>query len=87
MDFIIGFPRTSKHYAVIMIVIDNLIMIANFVEVKSTNFSSEVSQIFIKEIVRLHGIAKKIFQIEMLSSLHGFGRNCLKFWVQNCYSS
>ena len=43
-----------------MVVIDKLSKVAHFVAVKTTNSASEVSQIFIKEIVRLHGVPKKI---------------------------
>lgn len=39
---------------------DKLNKVAHLVAIKSTNPASEVAQIFIKEIVRLHGILKKI---------------------------
>ena len=60
MDFITCFPRTSKQHDAIMVVIEMLRKVAHFVAVKSTNSSSEVAQIFIKEIVRLHGVPKRI---------------------------
>jgi len=47
----------------------------------STNSAIEVAQIFIKEIVRV--FSRKLFQIEMLSSLQGFGRNYLRVWGQS----
>ena len=60
MDFIIGLPRTSRKHDAIMVVIDKLNKVAHFVVVKSTNSVSEVAKIFIKDIVRLHGVPKKI---------------------------
>lgn len=42
-----------------MVVIDKFSKVDDFVVVKSTNSVSEVDQIFIKEIVRLHGVPKK----------------------------
>ena len=59
MDFIIGLPRTSKQHDAIMVAIDKLSKVSHFVVVKSTNSSSEVLQVFVKEIVTLHGVPKK----------------------------
>jgi len=43
-----------------MVVVDKLRKVAHFIMVKSTNSTSEAAQIFIREIVRLHGAPKKI---------------------------
>lgn len=59
-DFITNFPRTSRQHEAIMLVIDKLSKVAHFVVVKSTNSTSAVAQIFIKEIVTFHGFPKKI---------------------------
>lgn len=60
MEFIIGLPKISKEHDAIMVVVDKLNKVAYFLVVKSTNTTSDVAQIFIKEIVRLHGVRKKI---------------------------
>ena len=60
MDFITGLSRTSRQHDFIMVVVDKLSKVAHFIAIKSTNLASEVAQIFIKEIVRLHGVPKKI---------------------------
>ena len=60
IEFIIGQPRTLKKYDSIMVVVDRLSKVAHFIAVKSTNSASQVAQIFIREIVRLHGVPKKI---------------------------
>jgi len=52
MDFITVFPRTSIHHDSIMVVVDKLSTVAHFIGVKYENLSSEVAQIFIKEIVK-----------------------------------
>ena len=52
--------RTSRQHDSIMVVVDRLAKVAHFILVKSTNSASEVAQVFIREIVRLHGIPKKI---------------------------
>jgi len=60
MDFITGFPRTLRHHVSIMVVVEKLGKVAHFIAVKSTNLASEVAHIFIREIVRLHGVPNKI---------------------------
>lgn len=60
MDFIIFFPKTSKQHNSIIIVVEGLSKVAHLIPVMSTNSASEVSQIFIREIVRLLGVPKKI---------------------------
>ena len=59
MDFITGLLRTSKKNDSIMVV-NRLSKVAHFIVVKSINSANEVSHIFIREIVRLHGVPKKI---------------------------
>ena len=43
-----------------MVVVDRLIMVAHFVPVKSTFSTSDVAQVFIKDVIRLLGFSKKI---------------------------
>jgi len=43
-----------------MVVVDMLIKVAHFIVVRSTYSTSEVAQVLTREIVRLHGIPKKI---------------------------
>ena len=60
MCFITGILRTSRQHDSIMVVVDKLRKIAHFIPMKTNYSSSEVAQVFIKEIVRLHGVPKKI---------------------------
>lgn len=60
MNFITGFPRTSRQHNSTMVVVDMLIKVAHFIVVRSTYSTSEVAQVLTREIVRLHGIPKKI---------------------------
>lgn len=56
MDFIIGFLRISRKHDSIMVVVDMLIKVYHFIVVKYENLASEIAHIFIREIVRLHGV-------------------------------
>lgn len=40
--------------------VDKLSKVAHFIAVKSNNSSSEIALIFIREIVRFHGVPKNI---------------------------
>ena len=60
MDFITGFPRTSKLHDSIMVVVDKLTKDAHFILVKTTHKAADVVDIFIKEVAQLHGIPKMI---------------------------
>ena len=60
MDFITGLLRTSRQHDSIMVVVDRLTKVAHFIPVKSTHSTNEVVQVFIKDIMRLHGILRNI---------------------------
>ena len=60
MDFITSLPRKSQQHDFIMVVVDRLSKLAHIIPVKTSYSSSEVTQVFIKEIVRFHGVPKNI---------------------------
>jgi len=60
MDFITSFPRTSRQHDSIMVVVERLTKVAHFIPMKSTYSTSDVAQLFIKDVVRLHGVTKNI---------------------------
>ena len=60
MDFIIGLPMTLKGYTVIWVVVDRLTKSTHFVPRKSTYTASKWGQLYMTEIVRLHGVPVSI---------------------------
>jgi len=60
MDLITGPLRKLKQHDSIMVVVDKYIKLAHFIAVKTTCLASEVAQVFIRHIMRLHGVPKKI---------------------------
>jgi hypothetical protein len=60
MDFVIGLPRTQKGNDSISVIIDRLTKVAHFIPVKTTFEGATLARIYLKEIVRLHGIPRKI---------------------------
>ncbi|KAA0053234.1 DNA/RNA polymerases superfamily protein [Cucumis melo var. makuwa] len=60
MDFITGLPRTLKGFTVIWVVVDRLTKSAHFLPGKSTYTASKWAQLYMSEIVRLHGVPVSI---------------------------
>jgi hypothetical protein len=60
MDFITGFPRTTKLHDSIMVVVDKITKAAHFIPLKTTHKATNVVDIFLKEVARLHRIPKTI---------------------------
>ena len=60
MDFIIGFPTTKIQYDSTMVVVDKLTKATHFIPVKYTYKASDIAQIFIRDIFRLHEFSKAI---------------------------
>ncbi|KAL0537606.1 hypothetical protein IC582_026589 [Cucumis melo] len=60
MDFITGLPRTLRGFMVIWVVVDRLTKSAHFVPGKSTYTASKWAQLYMSEIVRLHGVPVSI---------------------------
>ncbi|XP_070008339.1 uncharacterized protein [Nicotiana sylvestris] len=55
MDFVVGLPRTQRKFDSIWVIVDRLTKSAHFLPVKSTDTTEKYAQLYIKEIVRLHG--------------------------------
>jgi hypothetical protein len=60
MDFVIGLPRTQKGNDSIWVIIDRITKVAHFIPVKTTFRGATLARIYLKEIVRLHGIPRRI---------------------------
>ena len=58
MVFIMGLPKTQRQNDSIMVVFDKLSECTYFIPMKSTYKAIDITEIFMKEIFRLHGIPK-----------------------------
>ena len=56
MDFITALPKVTGNFDSIFVVTDKLTKIIHLIPTKTTASASDIAQIFVKEIVRLHGI-------------------------------
>ena len=60
MDFVLGFLLTSLRHNSILVVVDKMAKNTHFILIKDTYNVTYVERVFINEIIRLHGVLKKI---------------------------
>jgi hypothetical protein len=60
MDFVIGLPRAQKGNDSIWVIIDCITKVAHFIPVKTAFRGATLARIYLKEMVRLHGIPQRI---------------------------
>ena len=60
MDFVTGLPRTQQNKDSVWVIIDRLTKSAHFLAMRLIDFVFTLSKVYVKEIVRLHGIPLSI---------------------------
>lgn len=60
MDFVVALPRTQKRNDSIWVVVDRLTKSAHFIPVRNTLNVEKLAEIYVAEIVRLHGVPTSI---------------------------
>jgi hypothetical protein len=60
MDFIVGLSLTARRHNSIFVLVDTLTNNAHFIPVCTTYQALDIARVFISEIVRLHGMPKRI---------------------------
>lgn len=60
MDFITHLLMIYRQHDSIMVVVEKLKNVSHFITVKSTYSASDVAKVFIRDVVTLHGVLKKI---------------------------
>ena len=60
MDFIVGFPLMTRRHDSIFVVVDTLTKSAHFILVRTTYQGLDIATVSISEIVRFHGVPKRI---------------------------
>jgi hypothetical protein len=60
MDFIVGLPNTPRHNDSIWVIVDRLTKTAHFLPVHTTHKTKKYAEIYVDQIVRLHGIPRNI---------------------------
>jgi hypothetical protein len=60
MDFIVGLPNTSQRHDSVWVIVDRLTKTARFLTMHTTFNAKKYAEIYIDQIVRLHGVPKTI---------------------------
>ena len=60
MDFVVGLPKTAKGHDAIWVIIDRLTKSAHFLPIKVTYSLEQLANLYVQEIVRLHGVPTSI---------------------------
>jgi len=82
MDFIEGLPK-SNGYSVIMVVVDRLTKFAHFVAVKHPYTASTIAQLFMDNIVKLHGLPNSIVSDRDTIFVSAFWKELFKLYIVN----
>ena len=56
MDFVVGLPLTERKHDSVWVIVDRLTKLAHFLLVRTDYSLDKLAKLYIKEIVRLHGI-------------------------------
>jgi hypothetical protein len=59
MNFIVGLPRTRASYYSIWVIVDRLTKVAHFILVKTTYNRATLAELYMYQIICLHGVTKK----------------------------
>jgi hypothetical protein len=60
VGLLVGLPRSPRGKDAIWVVIDRLTKVAYFIPMKQTSSAVDLVPLYIKEVVRLHGVPKSI---------------------------
>src|SRR3954471_9334698 len=60
MDFVTALPRSLKGHDSIWVIVDRLTKSAHFLPIRMTDSVAKLSQLYLQEIVQLHGVPLSI---------------------------
>ena len=60
MDFVVGLPWTQRKFDAVWVIVDRLTKSAHFIPVMTTYSSEQLARVYIREIVKLHGVPVSI---------------------------
>jgi hypothetical protein len=80
MDFVNGLPKTQKGNDSIWVIVDRFTKVAHFIPVHTKYSGDKLAQLYVDNIVKLHGVPSK-YLTEVPNSPLSFGKDCMKPWA------
>ncbi|KAH0653103.1 hypothetical protein KY290_031391 [Solanum tuberosum] len=74
MDFVVGLPKTLGKFDSIWVVVDRLTKSAHFIPVRIDYNAEQLAKVYVKEIVRLHGVPLSIISYRGIQFTSKFWR-------------
>ncbi|XP_070003188.1 uncharacterized protein [Nicotiana sylvestris] len=87
MDFVVGLPQVLRKFNAVWVIVDRLTKSAHFIPVVTTYTSERLAQIYIRVIVRLHGVPVSIISDRGPQFTSHFWRAVQEFAYDNSYQS
>ena len=60
MDFVSGFPLTQRKHDAVWVIVDRLTKSAHFLAIRLDYSMNRLADLYVKEIIKLHGIPVSI---------------------------
>jgi len=76
MDFIVGLPTTQKGFDSIWVIVDRLTKSMHFIPMRTNYRPHQYAEIYIAQIVRLHGVPRTIVSDRGSQFTAWFGSTC-----------
>ena len=83
VDFITKLPIIVKHHDSIMVVVDKLTKETHFIPVNTTHKATNIAEIYLREVARLHGVPKEIVSNRDLKFTSNFLKGFFKGFGTN----
>jgi hypothetical protein len=81
MDFVVGLPKTRKGNDSIGVIVDLLTKVAHYLPVRTNYGGEKLAQLYVDNIVKLHGVPSRMFRTEEPNLPLDFGEVCIKPWA------